>query len=313
MAGSSDGPPTMNSATSGRSTPSTRASARRPGPVRRSRTTWEAGLVEPDHLRPDPLCKVPAASGPSTCAWRTPQSRPAPSRQSDPLRRSHSRSLVALGSRSSRRGCTSANREPDAELGMALGTGPKMKAPPVSPEGPFRAQKSGRGERFNARPPEPHSLRTHVRGHFRAYMASIPSTEYPLCPPVCGYGVWVCVGVSGRPSRSAGEPGSSRRARSRKRDRAQWTTLTRPHTAGFRAESGYASGRIRGTVKEAWTGAETMNVPDPVELDDPRRYLQRILKTTCRLRSANVALNGPSNVAFRAVDCSCRPRRMTGP
>ena len=32
-------------------------------------------------------------------------------------------------------------------------------------------------------------------------------------------------------------------------------------------------------MKEAWTGAETMNVPDPVELDDPRRYsLQRNLK-----------------------------------
>ena len=200
MAGSSDGPPTMNSATSGRCTPSTRASARRPGPVRRSRTTWEAGLVEPDHLRPDPLCKVPAASGPSTCAWRTPQSRPAPSRQSDPLRRSHSRSLVALGSRSSRRGCTSANREPDAELGMALGTGPKMKAPPVSPEGPFRAQKSGRGgairtlDLLNPIHSEPT-----FGARFRAYMASIPSTEYPLCPPVCGYGVWVCVGASGRP------------------------------------------------------------------------------------------------------------------
>ena len=46
-----------------------------------------------------------------------------------------------------------------------------------------------------------------------------------------------------------------------------------------------------------------MNVPDPVELDDPRRYLQRTLKDDVPTEiCANVALNGPSNVAFRAVD-----------
>ena len=46
-----------------------------------------------------------------------------------------------------------------------------------------------------------------------------------------------------------------------------------------------------------------MNVPDPVELDDPRRYLQRTLKDDVPTEiCANDASNGPSNVAFRAVD-----------
>ena len=46
-----------------------------------------------------------------------------------------------------------------------------------------------------------------------------------------------------------------------------------------------------------------MTVPDPVELDGPRRYLQRTLKDDVPTEiCANDASNGPSNVAFRAVD-----------
>ncbi len=46
-----------------------------------------------------------------------------------------------------------------------------------------------------------------------------------------------------------------------------------------------------------------MNVPDPVVSSGPRCYLQRTLKDDVPTEiCANVALNGPSNVAFRAVD-----------
>lgn len=46
-----------------------------------------------------------------------------------------------------------------------------------------------------------------------------------------------------------------------------------------------------------------LKVPAPVELDDPRRYLQRSRKDSVpTLIDANVASNGPSNVALRAVD-----------
>ena len=47
----------------------------------------------------------------------------------------------------------------------------------------------------------------------------------------------------------------------------------------------------------------TLYVPAPVELRDPRRYLQRIRKDEVPTEiCAKVALKGPSNVAFRAVD-----------
>ena len=47
----------------------------------------------------------------------------------------------------------------------------------------------------------------------------------------------------------------------------------------------------------------TLKVSAPVELDDPRRYLQRNRKVSIPTEiDANVASNGPSNVAFREVD-----------
>ena len=57
------------------------------------------------------------------------------------------------------------------------------------------------------------------------------------------------------------------------------------------------------TAKGPWTGTETLKVSAPVELDDPRCYLQRILKVDVPTEiCASVASNGPSNVALRAVD-----------